>query len=98
MSKQDVIDLDLTGCKYLGELHQRIKDTFDFPDYYGENWYAFRDAFITVGLPEKIVIHGEHTLPKSLVGQIEQMHMKLNEIKAEINGYGWQLDFETAEE
>lgn len=28
--------LDLTGCNRLGELHQRIKEAFDFPDFYGE--------------------------------------------------------------
>lgn len=98
MSKNNVIHLDLTGCKYLGEIHQRIKETFGFPEYYGENWHAFRDAFITVGLPEKIVIHGEHTISKSLAGQIEKMHTKLDEIKSEVNGYGWSFEYELVED
>ena len=38
---EDVIVLDLMKCNYIGEIHQRIKETFDFPDYYGENWHAF---------------------------------------------------------
>ena len=77
---------------------ERIKEAFDFPDYYGENWHAFRDAFITVGIPEKIVIHGEQALPKSLSEQIGQLHDKLDEIKAEVNGYGWAFEYEIAEE
>ena len=31
MEQERIITLDLTGCKYLGEIHQRIKKTFDFP-------------------------------------------------------------------
>lgn len=98
MSAENTVHLDLTGCKYLGELHQRIKEAFGFPEYYGENWHAFRDAFITVGIPEKIVIHGEQALPKSLSEQIGQMHDKLDEIKAEVNGYGWAFEYEIAED
>jgi RNAse (barnase) inhibitor barstar len=42
---EKVILPDLTGCKFLGELRQRIKKAFDFPDWYGENWDALRTAF-----------------------------------------------------
>lgn len=98
MNQKDVVHLDVTGCKSLGDLHQRIKETFGFPDYYGENYHAFRDAFITVGLPEKIVIHGERTVPKSLSQEIERMYQKLGEIKSEVNGYGWSFDYGSAED
>lgn len=93
-----IVHLDLTGCRFLGELHQRIKEAFGFPDYYGENWHAFRDAFITVGLPEKIVIHGEQTLPGSLHGQIVELHDTLDEIKTEVNGYGWTFTYEVVDD
>ena len=36
--------LDLTDCKYIHELHQRIKCALDFPDYYGGNLDAFWDC------------------------------------------------------
>lgn len=36
--------LDLTGCRYLAELHQRIKEPLDFPEYYGGNGSAFWDC------------------------------------------------------
>ena len=38
-----IIELDLTGCKTLGELHERIRVAFDFPEWYGKNWSAFWD-------------------------------------------------------
>lgn len=43
MEDNKCVILDLTDCRYLGELHRRIKVAFDFPDYYGENWDAFYD-------------------------------------------------------
>ena len=36
--------LDLTGCKYLDEMHLRIKKALNFPDYYGDNLSAFWDC------------------------------------------------------
>ncbi len=36
--------VDLSGCKYLDELHQRFQDALDFPEYYGKNLDAFWDC------------------------------------------------------
>lgn len=41
MEQEKIITLDLTGCKYLGELHQRIKEAFDFPDFTGKTGMHF---------------------------------------------------------
>ena len=38
------IVLDLTDCRDWGDLHQRIRKTFGFPAYYGENWDAMWDC------------------------------------------------------
>ena len=38
MNEQKIVMLDLTGCKYLGELHQRIKKAFNFPNFPHKNW------------------------------------------------------------
>lgn len=32
MEDKKIITLDLTGCKYLGEIHERIRIAFDFPE------------------------------------------------------------------
>ena len=36
--------LDLTDCKCLSEIHERIKKSLDFPDYYGKNLDALWDC------------------------------------------------------
>ena len=46
MKEKKIVTLDLTDCKYLGEIHQRIKKAFHFPDFYGENWSAFWDQIL----------------------------------------------------
>lgn len=30
-------------CKYVDEIHEKLKESFGFPDYYGRNWSAFWD-------------------------------------------------------
>ena len=39
-----VIQLDLSRCTTLDELHHQLKTTFGFPEYYGENWSALWDC------------------------------------------------------
>ncbi len=40
----EYITVDFTGCKYLGEIHEVLKGSFDFPEYYGENLSALWDC------------------------------------------------------
>lgn len=94
MDKDNEIILDLTGCRYLGEIHQRIKETFSFPDYYGESWGAFLDAFRTVGVPDKIIIRGEHSIPKELITHLERMHNTLEYMCAELSRFGQVFSYE----
>ena len=42
------IELDLTGCKYLLEIHEKIRVAFDFPEWYGKNWDAFWDCMTDI--------------------------------------------------
>ena len=48
-----VIELDLTGCKYWSELHERIKKAFGFPEWYGKNWDAFWDCIVDLATGSK---------------------------------------------
>ena len=90
---ENVIVLELSECNYIGEIHQRIKETFDFPDYYGENRHAFKDAFITVGVPDKIEIKGVNSIPARLKGEIDKMLDSLTLMKQELLSYGFDFDF-----
>ena len=51
------------SCKYLGEIHKRLKESFEFPEYYGENlsalwdclrFYSFEKTIIVVEGTEKV--------------------------------------------
>ena len=94
MDKNSEIVLDLTGCCYFGELHQRIKETFSFPDYYGENWDAFLDAFRTVGVPNKIIVKGESTLPHALRSYLVGMYDTLAYMCEELARFGQSFGYE----
>ena len=65
------IILDFTGCKYISEVHWKIRDTFLFPSFYGENLDAFWDMGrdYIAGNGEEFVlikIKGIHSLPKDI--------------------------------
>ena len=66
MDTPTVITLDLNECKYIDDMHQRIKTAFDFPDYYGENWDAFWDLIRGTRDNTIVEIKGSASLPKEL--------------------------------
>lgn len=94
MEKEKIITLDLTGCKYLGEIHQRIKKAFDFPDFYGENWDAFWDLLWSECDANKVVIVGEETVSKELKPSVETMNGILQELKEDRIKYGELIEIE----
>ena len=60
----DPITLDLTGCIYPDDLHERIKKTFGFPEYYGKNWDAMWDCIHLLFDKREILVKGYETMPK----------------------------------
>ena len=94
MKKEKIVTLDLTGCKYLGEIHQRINKAFDFPDFYGENWDAFWDLLWSECDADKIVIMGEKTVSEELKPSIEMINKILQELKEDRKKYGDQIEIE----
>ena len=94
MEQEKIITLDLTGCKYLGEIHQRIKKAFGFPDFYGENWSAFWDLLWSECDANKVVIVGEETVSKELKPSVETMNGILQELKEDRIKYGELIEIE----
>lgn len=88
MENKTVAVLDLTNCKYLGELHKRIKEALLFPDHYGENWDAFWDCMRFESPVDHVQIKGEHTMPQELKDELETMHEILQECKEEREKFG----------
>lgn len=68
------IELDLTGCKYIMDLHERIRKAFDFPEWYGANWDAFWDLLWSECDVNKVIIIGESTMPKEFKPELKIMH------------------------
>lgn len=69
-----IIELDLSGCKYLDEVHERIRRAFGFPEWYGKNWDALFDLLRSECDMDKVIIKGERTLPEDFGLQIDIMH------------------------
>lgn len=80
------IYLDLTDCKHLYELHERIRVAFDFPEWYGKNWSAFWDLLWSECDADKLIITGEHTMSKEFDESLAKMHKILARLKQ------WRVD------
>ncbi len=73
--------IDLTDCKYLMELHERIKDGLKLQDGYGRNWDAFWDDINRNIEFNFITIKGSKTVADELKGSVEIMHELLEDNK-----------------
>ncbi len=83
MAENKKITLDLTDCKYLGELHERIRVAFDFPEWYGANWDAFWDLLWSECDADEVVIVGERTLSDEFSSNLKVMHEVLDDLVKE---------------
>lgn len=95
MKKEEII-LDLTGCKYITEVHWKIRDTFYFPSFYGENLDALWDMGCDyIGSDEEVFefvkIRGVETLPKDIR---EYFLDKMMDIFYEIAAFNQNVKFE----
>ena len=81
MEEKKIITLDLTGCKYLGEIHRRIKKAFDFPDFYGENRDAFWDLLRSECDADKVIVVGGDSVSKELRASVQTMKGILEEFQ-----------------
>lgn len=93
MDKKTAI-LDLTDCKYLCEIHQRIKKALNFPDYYGENWDAFWDCINRDCDADFITITGINTLSDDLKAEVEIMISLLEDNKKDWADSDCPFDYE----
>ena len=94
MEEKKTVTLDLTGCQSLGEIHQRIKKAFDFPDFYGQNWDAFWDLLRNECDANKIEVLGEDTVSKELEPSIEMINEILQEFKEHCARYNDWVEIE----
>ncbi len=59
------ITLDFSNCKYINDIHVVLKNTFEFPDYYGMNldalWDSLKDYSIDYNHSFAIYLKGLNT-------------------------------------
>ncbi len=101
MEDKKIITLDLTECKYLGELHERIRVAFDFPEWYGANLSAFDDLIGTECDADEVLVVGVNTMPKELVEYMSEIYVildrkvveqkKYSEIYADIRPFSYKI-------
>lgn len=65
--------IDLTDCKYLMDLHERIRVSLDFPRGYGKNWDAFWDMLNRDCEYHYVTVKGSETVADELKGSVEIM-------------------------
>ena len=94
MEQKKTITLDLTDCKYLGELHERIRVAFDFPQWYGANWDAFWDLLRSECDADKLEITGINTLSKNFSEEVKMMMTMLEKFKDNCMKYDDYFDYE----
>jgi ribonuclease inhibitor len=64
MSKEDterrpIVRLDVSNVSSVRELHERLSEALEFPDFYGKNWDAFWDSITgLVQMPLRLVVTG----------------------------------------
>ena len=90
----ETVILDLSDCKYVGELHQKIKEAFSFPDYYGENWDAFYDMMCMESRAEKIIIYGIADANNVIKSAIEEMIDALQAVQVHHKRFNKTLNYE----
>lgn len=96
MKERREIILDFTGCRYITEVHWKIRDTFHFPGFYGENLSALWDMGSDyIGSDEEVFefvkIRGVDTLPKDIR---EYFLDKMMNIFYEIAAFNKNVEFE----
>ena len=69
-----IVELNLTGCKYWDDLHRRIREAFGFDEDTGRNWDAFWDMMWSECDADKLIIRGEHTMPKEFAEELAIMY------------------------
>ena len=87
------ITLDLTDCRYIRDLHERIRVAFDFPEWYGANLDALWDL-MTEPRDCKAVIIGSDTMPKELREYFTGIITVFEQAKQEQKKYNRSFDYE----
>jgi len=78
----EVIKVDFSKCKYYDDLHKVLKETFNFPDYYGKNvdalWDCIGDILIYSSKKDILVeVYGTKNMPSNVMKNEMKLILKI---------------------
>ena len=83
MQEKKIIILDFNSCKTYWDIHDKIRETFGFPDWYGKNWDAFWDLLHTECDADEVIVKGEGSMPEEYKQVFDILHKVLEDNKQE---------------
>ena len=86
--------IDLTNCKYLMELHERIRVGLDLQEGYGRNWSAFWDEINRNINYDFITVKGSNTVADELKESVKLMRELLEDNKQDWANSKCPVDYE----
>lgn len=89
--------IDLTECRYLMELHERIKIGLHLDEGYGRNLDAFWDEINRNIKCNYITVKGSKTVSKDLMGTVEKMREILERNKQSLAYSDCPFNYEFAD-
>ena len=106
MTEPIIVTLDFTGAHTWSEIHRRIREAFDFPDWCGENWSAVWDMLnhephdpmiVEVrglhDLPQEPLINGKPPIPDTILDILEANKQDWAAYEAETGDASSRFDY-----
>ncbi|MGE5405814.1 MAG: barstar family protein [Candidatus Saccharibacteria bacterium] len=79
--RKALVSIDVSNIKSADQLHKILKESLNFPDFYGMNWDAFWDAITgLIEMPEKLKLSGWYNIEKHIPKDAEIMVNLLTEL------------------
>ena len=90
----ECVEINVTSLESSKVLHQKLKESLEFPSFYGMNWNAFWDAITgLVELPEKIVFLGWGDLESSIPDEANKLKTLLEEFNEKHPSWACKVEY-----
>ena len=87
----EYLTLDFSDCKYISQVHKKLKETLKFPDYYGENldalWDCMRDYVSNV----HVYVKGFYSLPKNWADYMDKIIEVFDDVHKETPNFTYEI-------
>ncbi|QQZ39793.1 barstar family protein [Pseudomonas sp. SK3(2021)] len=94
MTRLQQVDIDVNAVTSTVELHATLRDALGFPDWYGANWDAFRDAITgLVEMPVQLEFHGWDELATRLPRDARLLRQCLEKMTVHYPEFAPQVTF-----